>query len=99
KAEAAADARTRCLGVEFTNVWNERWTIYQHVEGVKWIVSITDLAGFAQYEFAEVARTDEYIDLKRLGAADALVVRLHKDRIEIGPNFDELKLFQRLVAW
>ena len=99
KKRVADHARARCVVVEYFNVWNEIWSVYQHVEGARWIASITGLAGFAQYEFAEVGRTDDFIDLERRGMADGLVIRLHRDRVETGRSFDRLNPFQSQVVW
>jgi hypothetical protein len=71
------------------NEYNERWGVFQHVQGKEWIESVTNHPKFQRFTFTEVDRTDEYVELARPQGQGQLVVRLKENQAVISgyPNF------------
>ncbi len=67
------------------------WTVCQHVEGSKWVMSWLDGAIPFQARYNEVDRTDEYIELEGPDGRNDDVVRLYNTRVDAGPSRSQLK--------
>lgn len=92
KIDDGGDRRRRWMHQSLSgNQWNETWGIYQHVAGDTWIESVVSHPSFRRYEFVEVQRTEDFIELERDNQGQKVIVRLYADHAQIGPAGSQLR--------
>ena len=92
KAEFAPSKDDRTRWTHHGTTGNdENWGVFQHAGGNGWVESVTvQGTGFSRYQFTEINRTDEFVELERPAESGKIFVRLHQTRAEIGPTLDAL---------
>jgi hypothetical protein len=96
--EPAGD-RLRWVHRETIDPTNEWWGVFQRVKGNRWIESVTHYGGFLRYEFREIDRTKEYVELERLLNGKPLYIRLFPGRADLGGDRTRLRTSRYEGGW
>lgn len=73
------------------NNYNERWGVFAYADPLRWIETFTHTEGFVRYEWKELRRTDEFVEIERPFGNGKLFARLYDDHGDFGPSLGKLK--------
>ncbi|MDB5387192.1 MAG: pknB 13 [Planctomycetaceae bacterium] len=95
-ATMPSDKRVRWVyRKEGGNEWNETWGIFTQSSEKKWYETVTFPNQFNRFEFTEVNRNADFIELQRTTTEGQYFFRIFADHADMGPTLENLKEIYR----